>query len=123
MPAGPEKERKQKQRGADLATQRDAFSLEAASLLDPAAGPKPRPTPTRGRGPAGGASGDAPRLGHGPIWIGDSPPYLPQAEWGGMKQSGIGRELGLHGLGEYQETKHIYHNTAPAVTGWFGDDQ
>ena len=30
MPAGPEKEREQKQRSADLATQRDALSLKAA---------------------------------------------------------------------------------------------
>lgn len=52
MPAGPEKERKQKQRGADLATQRDAFSLEAASLLDPAAGQKAGQTLTGGRGQA-----------------------------------------------------------------------
>ncbi|MUN54885.1 aldehyde dehydrogenase family protein [Kocuria koreensis] len=72
---------------------------------------------------AGRAERIASRLRHGTIWINDFHPYLPQAEWGGMKQSGIGRELGLHGLGEYQETKHIYHNTAPAVTGWFGDDQ
>ena len=33
----------------------------------------------------------------------------------------VGRELGLHGLGEYQETKHIYQNTRPAVTGWFAE--
>ncbi|WP_290656777.1 aldehyde dehydrogenase family protein [Kocuria sp.] len=61
------------------------------------------------------------RLRHGTVWINDFHPYLPQAEWGGMKQSGVGRELGLHGLGEYQETKHIYQNTRPAVTGWFAE--
>ena len=47
-------------------------------------------------------------------------PYLPQAEWGGFKQSGIGRELGPTGLDEYREAKHIWENTAPAPTGWFG---
>ncbi|WP_030015829.1 MULTISPECIES: aldehyde dehydrogenase family protein [Micrococcales] len=72
---------------------------------------------------AGKAERVAGRLRHGTIWINDFHPYLPQAEWGGMKQSGVGRELGLEGLGEYQETKHIYHNTAPAVTGWFSDDR
>ncbi|WP_178946006.1 MULTISPECIES: aldehyde dehydrogenase family protein [Micrococcaceae] len=72
---------------------------------------------------AGKAERIASRLRHGTIWINDFHPYLPQAEWGGMKQSGVGRELGLHGLGEYQETKHIYHNTAPAVTGWFSDSE
>ncbi|MFI7481404.1 aldehyde dehydrogenase family protein [Kocuria sp. M1R5S2] len=68
---------------------------------------------------AGRAQRVAARLRHGTIWINDYHPYLPQAEWGGMKQSGVGRELGPTGLGEYQELKHVYQNTAPAVTGWF----
>ena len=40
-----------------------------------------------------------------------------------MKQSGIGRELGVAGLHEFLETKHIWHNTRPATTGWFGNEQ
>ena len=36
----------------------------------------------------------AARLRHGTIWINDYNAYVPQAEWGGFKQSGIGRELG-----------------------------
>ena len=68
---------------------------------------------------AGRAQRVAGRLRHGTIWINDYHPYLPQAEWGGFKQSGIGRELGPSGLGEYQEAKHIYQNLEPAVTGWF----
>ncbi|MBE1515866.1 aldehyde dehydrogenase family protein [Nesterenkonia halotolerans] len=59
------------------------------------------------------------RLRHGTIWINDYHPYVPQAEWGGFKQSGVGRELGHMGLDEYRESKHIYENTEPAVTGWF----
>ena len=58
-------------------------------------------------------------LRHGTIWINDYHPYLPQAEWGGFKMSGTGRELGPTGLEEYTEAKHIYQNTEPAVTGWF----
>ena len=61
----------------------------------------------------------AQRLRHGTIWINDYHPYLPQAEWGGFGRSGVGRELGLSGLAEYQEPQHIYHNLRPAVTGWF----
>ena len=61
----------------------------------------------------------AARLRHGTIWINDYNSYLPQAEWGGYKQSGIGRELGPSGLDEYRETKHIWQNLAPAPTGWF----
>jgi betaine-aldehyde dehydrogenase len=60
------------------------------------------------------------RLRHGTIWINDYNTYLPQAEWGGFKQSGIGRELGPSGLDEYREAKHIWQNTAPGPTGWFG---
>ncbi|RZU62917.1 aldehyde dehydrogenase family protein [Zhihengliuella halotolerans] len=70
---------------------------------------------------AGLAQRVAGRLRHGTIWINDYHPYLPQAEWGGFGQSGVGRELGPMGLSEYQEAKHIYQNTAPAVTGWFAD--
>ncbi|WP_229749893.1 aldehyde dehydrogenase family protein [Flexivirga endophytica] len=68
---------------------------------------------------AGRAERMAGRLRHGTVWINDYHPYVPQAEWGGMKQSGIGRELGIDGLAEYQETKHIWHNTRPAPAGWF----
>ena len=70
---------------------------------------------------AGRAERVAQRLRHGTIWVNDYHPYVPQAEWGGFKQSGIGRELGLAGLEEYRETKHIWHNTRPAPAGWFED--
>jgi betaine-aldehyde dehydrogenase len=59
------------------------------------------------------------RLRHGTIWINDFGPYLPQAEWGGFKRSGIGRELGRAGLDEYREAKHVYENTAPRPQRWF----
>jgi betaine-aldehyde dehydrogenase len=62
----------------------------------------------------------AARLRLGTVWINDYHPYVPQAEWGGYKQSGIGRELGNAGLDEYRETKHVWHNIRPAVQGWFG---
>ena len=63
------------------------------------------------------------RLRHGTIWINDYHPYLPQAEWGGFKQSGIGRELGPAGLNEYREPKHIYQNLTPAPSNWFSPSQ
>ncbi|AEF40917.1 aldehyde dehydrogenase family protein [Hoyosella subflava] len=58
-------------------------------------------------------------LRHGTVWINDYHPYVPQAEWGGFGKSGIGRELGPSGLDEYRESKHIYHNIAPAPMRWF----
>jgi betaine-aldehyde dehydrogenase len=69
---------------------------------------------------AGRAERVAARLRAGTVWINDYHPYVPQAEWGGYKQSGIGRELGLAGLDEYRETKHIWHNVDPAPQRWFG---
>ena len=69
---------------------------------------------------AGRAQRVARRLRHGTIWINDYHPYVPQAEWGGFKQSGIGRELGRAGLDEYRETKHIWQNVRPAPQHWFG---
>lgn len=68
---------------------------------------------------AGRAERMAARLRHGTIWINDYHPYVPQAEWGGFKQSGFGRELGPTGLAEYQEAKHVWHNIDPAPQGWF----
>ena len=62
---------------------------------------------------AGRAERVAARLRMGTVWINDYHPYVPQAEWGGYKQSGIGRELGAAGLDEYRETKHIWHNVRP----------
>ena len=61
----------------------------------------------------------ASRLRAGTVWINDYNRYVPEAEWGGFKRSGFGRELGPSGLDEYREAKHIWQNTAPARTGWF----
>lgn len=55
----------------------------------------------------------------GTVWINDFNIYFPHAPWGGYKQSGIGRELGVMGLEEYQETKHIFHNLKPETMNWF----
>ncbi|MEU3713254.1 aldehyde dehydrogenase family protein [Streptomyces catenulae] len=68
---------------------------------------------------AGKAHRVASRMRAGTVWINDFHPYVPQAEWGGMKQSGVGRELGPAGLAEYQEAKHVWRNTAPRPQRWF----
>jgi betaine-aldehyde dehydrogenase len=68
---------------------------------------------------AGKAQRVANRLRHGTIWVNDYHPYVPQAEWGGMKRSGNGRELGRVGLDEYREIKHIWQNTDPRPQRWF----
>ena len=43
----------------------------------------------------------------GIIAINDPVPATPQAPFGGMKESGLGRELGIEGLDAYYETKFV----------------
>lgn len=49
----------------------------------------------------------AKKIKAGHIWINEQQIVLPEAGWGGFKQSGIGRELGEDGLAAYQKSKHI----------------
>ncbi len=48
------------------------------------------------------------RLQAGTIWINDYHIISAEAPFGGYKQSGVGRELGIWGLHEYTEVKHIH---------------
>jgi succinate-semialdehyde dehydrogenase/glutarate-semialdehyde dehydrogenase len=43
----------------------------------------------------------------GIIGINDPVPATPQCPFGGMKESGLGRELGHEGLEAYMETKYV----------------
>jgi succinate-semialdehyde dehydrogenase/glutarate-semialdehyde dehydrogenase len=47
------------------------------------------------------------RLEAGTIGINDGAPTVSSAPFGGVKQSGWGRELGIEGLEAFLETKHI----------------
>lgn len=55
----------------------------------------------------------------GITWINCYNPTFNEAPWGGYKMSGIGRELGVHGLEEYQEVKQININLNPGTLGWY----
>ena len=55
----------------------------------------------------------------GITWINCYNPCFNEAPWGGYKKSGIGRELGIHGLEEYREAKQININLNPGVVGWY----
>lgn len=55
----------------------------------------------------------------GITWINCYNPCFTEAPWGGYKMSGIGRELGTHGLEEYQEVKQININLHPGIVGWY----
>ncbi|MBO8162123.1 MAG: aldehyde dehydrogenase family protein [Brevibacillus sp.] len=59
------------------------------------------------------------RLKAGTIWInGYHTPHV-EAPWGGFKQSGIGRELGPHGLSAFTEVKHVNTNQRLQLNGWY----
>ncbi|MFW6124610.1 MAG: aldehyde dehydrogenase family protein, partial [Pirellulales bacterium] len=46
-------------------------------------------------------------LDYGIVGVNDGVPSAPHAPFGGMKQSGIGREGGPWGLDEYLEIKYV----------------
>ena len=65
----------------------------------------------------------AKQLRCGTVWVNTYGGFYNEAPFGGYKQSGFGRELGLEGLLEYTQTKHICMDMTPGgkalVTNWF----
>ncbi len=59
------------------------------------------------------------KLKAGIVWINCSQPTFSQAPWGGMKQSGIGRELGRWGLDNYLEIQQITSYDSDRPWGWY----
>lgn len=61
----------------------------------------------------------ADRFEAGVVWINCSQPNFLEPPWGGVKKSGIGRELGMWGLMNFLEPKQItaYQSTEP--WGWY----
>jgi betaine-aldehyde dehydrogenase len=55
----------------------------------------------------------------GITWINAYHPTYNEMPWGGYKQSGIGRELGLYGIESYLETKQINIHLDEAPLGWY----
>jgi betaine-aldehyde dehydrogenase len=55
----------------------------------------------------------------GIVWINCSQPTFVEAPWGGMKHSGIGRELGQWGLDNYLEVKQVTEYVGNQPWGWY----
>ena len=53
----------------------------------------------------------------GTVWFNDPLTDNDAGPFGGMKQSGLGRELGEEGLEAFQETKHVHIETEIAAEG------
>jgi acyl-CoA reductase-like NAD-dependent aldehyde dehydrogenase len=64
----------------------------------------------------------ADRLDCGTIWINDHHRVDPALPWGGMKDSGLGREAGLEGWHEYTQTKSVVVNLDRPVDWYATDD-
>jgi acyl-CoA reductase-like NAD-dependent aldehyde dehydrogenase len=64
----------------------------------------------------------AERLECGVIWINDHHRIDPALPWGGMKDSGMGREAGLDGYREYTTTKSVIVNLDEPVDWYATDD-
>jgi acyl-CoA reductase-like NAD-dependent aldehyde dehydrogenase len=55
----------------------------------------------------------------GTVWFNDPLTDNDAGPFGGMKQSGLGRELGQEGLEAFQETKHVHIETEIAPKEWW----
>lgn len=55
----------------------------------------------------------------GIVWVNTMQPCYVEAPWGGYKQSGQGREMSLHGIEEFLETKQVHINLNEAPIGWY----
>jgi betaine-aldehyde dehydrogenase len=59
------------------------------------------------------------QLRAGIVWVNCSQPTFVEAPWGGMKHSGIGRELGQWGLDNYLEVKQVTEYVGDQPWGWY----
>jgi acyl-CoA reductase-like NAD-dependent aldehyde dehydrogenase len=59
------------------------------------------------------AIGVAKRIRTGTVWVNDYHLLSAYAPFGGYKQSGVGRETGIWGIREYQQTKYIHVDQTP----------
>ena len=55
----------------------------------------------------------------GIIWVNTMQPCYVESPWGGYKQSGQGREMSLHGIEEFLETKQVHINLNEAPIAWY----
>ena len=60
-----------------------------------------------------------PQIRCGIVWVNCYHPTFNELPWGGYKQSGIGRELGMYGMEAYLEIKQVNINLNSASEGWY----
>ena len=62
----------------------------------------------------------AKEIDSGYLWINTYGGIIPETPYGGFKQSGVGKELGLEGLDEYLRIKNISIFTGDSLPQWYG---
>jgi betaine-aldehyde dehydrogenase len=60
-----------------------------------------------------------PQIRAGIGWVNHYHPTFNEMPWGGYKQSGTGRELGLYGIEAYLEVKQVNINLDTEAIGWY----
>lgn len=60
-----------------------------------------------------------PQIRAGIGWVNYYHPTFNEMPWGGYKQSGTGRELGLYGIEAYLEVKQVNINLDTEAVGWY----
>jgi len=55
----------------------------------------------------------------GILWVNCSQPCFVHMPWGGIKLSGIGRELGSEGIFNYLQTKSVVEYVSTNPWGWY----
>ena len=60
-----------------------------------------------------------PQLRCGITWVNYFHPTFNEQPWGGYKQSGTGRELGMEGIEAYMQTKQVNINLDSNPAGWY----
>jgi acyl-CoA reductase-like NAD-dependent aldehyde dehydrogenase len=64
----------------------------------------------------------ASRLEHGIVWVNDHHRLDPASPWGGVRDSGMGREGGWESFHEFSHVRAVTIRTAPVPVDWYGGD-
>ncbi len=62
------------------------------------------------------------RLTHGIVWVNDHHRLDPAAPWGGVRDSGVGREGGWESFHDFTHVRTVTVRTAPDPVDWCGGD-
>ncbi|MGH2792052.1 MAG: aldehyde dehydrogenase family protein, partial [Actinomycetota bacterium] len=65
----------------------------------------------------------ASKIEAGMVWINDHHRLDPASPWGGVKESGIGREGGTESFGDFTHIRSVMVRTAETEVDWYGDDR